>query len=50
MSKEHSKNYSKVKSYYDNGLWNKNRVYNAVGKWITADEYKEITDEEYVAE
>lgn len=48
MSK--SKNYNKVKEYYDRGLWSKTRVYNAVGKWITADEYKEITDEEYEPE
>ena len=45
-----SKNYNKVKEYYDRGLWSKTRVYNAVGKWITADEYKEITDEEYEPE
>ncbi len=30
-----SKNYEKVKNYYDKGLWNENRVYHAVGKWIT---------------
>ena len=46
---EHSKNFGKVKAYYDNGLWNKQRVYNAVGKWITADEYKEITGEYYIS-
>ena len=34
---EHSKNFEKVKNYYDNG----------VGKWITAEEYKEITKEDY---
>lgn len=28
-----------VKQYYDNGLWSKERVYNAVGKWITLEEY-----------
>ncbi len=42
-----SKNYEKVKYYYDNGLWSKARVYAVVGKWITIDEYKEITGEEY---
>ena len=47
---EHSKNFGKVKVYYGNGLWNKQRVRNAVGKWITADEYKEITGEEYTSE
>lgn len=44
---EHSKHYAKVKEYYDNGLWSKQRVYNAVGKWITQDEYEEITGEPY---
>lgn len=42
-----SKNFEKVKNYYDNDIWNKTRVYNAVGKWITEDEYKQITGEEY---
>ncbi len=46
---EHSKNYEKVKRYYDRGLWPKEWVHDAVGKgWITAEEYKEITGEEYV--
>ena len=44
---EHSKNFEKVKNYYDNEMWNKARVYNAVGKWITEEEYKEITGEDY---
>lgn len=42
-----SKNFEKVKKYYDNSIWNKTRVYNAVGKWITEEEYKEITGEDY---
>lgn len=42
-AKKHSKNYQKVKNYYDRGLWDIDRVYNAVGKWITEAEYKEIT-------
>ena len=37
-----SKNYEKVKNYYDKGLWNENRVYHAVGKWITPEEYEQI--------
>ena len=41
-----SKNYEKVKGYYDKNLWSKTRVYNAIGKWITAAEYEEITGEE----
>ena len=43
----HSKNFDKVKDYYDRGLWDKNRVYNVVGKWITEAEYEEITGEPY---
>ena len=44
-----SKHFEKVKYYYKNGLWSKTRVYNVVGKWITADEYKQITSDEYTA-
>lgn len=40
---EHSEKFELVKGYYVRGLWNKNRVGNAVGKWITAEEYEEIT-------
>lgn len=44
----HSKNFTKVKNFYDNGLWNEARVRNAVtnpksNPWITAAEYEEIT-------
>ena len=43
--------FEKVKYYYDNGLWNINRVRNAVVKnWITAEEFEEITGESYNAE
>lgn len=50
---EHSKKFDKVKNYYNtivNGerLWNENRVRNAVVKdWITEEEFKEITGEDY---
>ena len=44
---EHSKNYEKVMFYYKRGMWNQERVFSAVGKWITAEEYQEITGEEY---
>lgn len=38
-----------IKYYYDNGLWDKNRVKNAVIKnVITPVQYKEITGEDYV--
>lgn len=41
--------FDKVKMYYDKGLWSKERVYNVVGKVITAEEYEEITGEPYIA-
>lgn len=45
-----SKKFKLVKRYYDNGLWNKEMVRNAVVKgWITAAEYEEITGEVYEA-
>lgn len=40
-----SKNYSKVKAYYATGLWSIGMVRNAVGRWITAEEFVEITGE-----
>ena len=41
---------SKVKGYYDSGLWTVAMVANAVTKnWITAEEYLEITGEAYTA-
>lgn len=43
-----SKMYEKVKKYYDKGLWKIQAVRNAVVKgWITAEEFKEITGEDY---
>lgn len=46
---EHSKNFEKVKSYFDKGLWGINAVRNAVEKnWITAEEFEEITGEPYL--
>ena len=41
--------FDRVKMYYDKGLWSKERVYNVVGKVITAEEYEEITGQEYIA-
>lgn len=41
---EHSKNYEKVKQYYDMKMWDKRRLHDAVKmEWITAAEYEEIT-------
>jgi len=42
---------NKVREYYDNGLWSKSRVADAVEKkWITAEEYETITGEPYAKE
>lgn len=43
-----SKKYTKVKGYYDKGFWSLRQVGDAVKKgWITAEEYQEITGEDY---
>lgn len=43
-----SKQYDKIKTYYDTGLWNKTRIKNMVDKnIITKEEYKMITKESY---
>lgn len=43
-----SKKFAKVKRYYDEGLWSKRQVHDAVVKgWITAQEYETITGEPY---
>lgn len=45
-----SPKFEKVKRYYDDDLWNKAMVKNAVRKgWITAEEYQTITGEPYEA-
>lgn len=44
---EHSKDFDKIKRWYDNGLWKVKHVRAAVGKKITADEFKEITGVDY---
>lgn len=47
-STKHSTRYALVKHYYDRGLWPKERVAKAVTcGWVTADEYEEITGEDY---
>ena len=46
----HSKHFKKVKTYYDEGLWSKRQVRDAVKKgWITEEEYFEIVGEVYEA-
>ena len=47
---EHSKHFEKVKYYYEHKLWKLYRVVNAVGKWITAEEFEEITGEPFSEE
>ncbi len=43
-----SKNYEKVKQWYDKGCWDIDRVKMAVEyKWITAQEFEEITGTKY---
>ena len=43
-----SKKFAKVKKYYDEGLWSKRQVHDAVVKgWITAEEYEIIVGESY---
>nr|WP_288828927.1 XkdX family protein [uncultured Clostridium sp.] len=45
-----SKNYEKVKRLYDTESWTLNWVQDAVDRWITADEYQDITGKEYEKE
>ena len=40
--------FDKVKNFYDAKLWPLAWVMDAVDKWITADEFQEITGEKYV--
>ena len=48
---EHSKNFEKIKRYYDKRLWSIERVRAVVGKHlgITEAEFTEITGEPYEA-
>ena len=34
-----------VKRYYDAGLWDEQRVKNAINKWITEEEYLHIINQ-----
>lgn len=47
MANAHSKNFEKVKGYYNRKLWSLEKVYNSVGTWITEEEYTEITGRPY---
>lgn len=46
----HSAKFELVKRYYERGMWDDSRVRAAVGRWITAEEYEEITGEPYVGD
>ena len=50
MPENRSKNFEKVKKYYDNGLWKIKRVRDAVPRWITPEEFELITGESYLEE
>ncbi len=44
----YSKNYHKVKTFFNMNVWSEERVRNAVvKKWITEEEFKEITGVDY---
>ena len=45
-----SKNFNKVKNFCVAELWPLSWVINAVEKWITAHEYREITGKKYEKE
>lgn len=50
MATTHSKNFAKVKAFYEQGTWNEVRVRDAVVKsWITEKEFNEITGKAYQA-
>lgn len=42
-----SKNFEKVNRYYSASLWSLGMVRNAVGRWITEEEFAEITGQTY---
>lgn len=42
-----SKKFEQIEYWYATGMWSKEKVRNAVGKLITAEEYKLITGEDY---
>lgn len=45
----YSERFEKVKKYYQDGFWSIDRVRNAVGRWITEEEFYEITGEHFDA-
>lgn len=47
MEENRSEKFEKVKGYYKSGMWSFQMVRNAVGKWITKEEFQEITGKTY---
>jgi hypothetical protein len=48
-NEEHSRDFSKIRGYYESGFWRRKQVYNAVIKGkIKEAEYEEITGAKYV--
>jgi len=45
-----SKNFKKVKDFYDVNLWDFYMVWNAVERWITAEDFLDITGNKYKKE
>lgn len=45
-----SERYELVKKYCELGYWTEKMVWNAVGRWINADEFRKITGKEYEKE
>lgn len=41
--KTYSEKFEKVRNYYRSHLWGIEQVRNAVGRWITEEEFEEIT-------
>lgn len=41
--------FEKIKYYYEQDLWDKQRIRNVVGKVINEQEYREITGSDYDA-
>lgn len=46
---ERSKKFEVVERYYKRNIWTKSQVSEAVGVWITEDEFYDIVGEKYVA-
>ncbi len=40
--------FEKIKRWYEQGLWSKSQVHDAVPKLITAEQYEEITGDPYI--